>query len=56
VLPLVIRQEFMAKYYFARQEGKEMASKLVDMQRTVCQQWLEKFSPANVIQRQKKFV
>jgi hypothetical protein len=42
-----MRQEFMAKYYFARQEGKDRASELVDLQRAVCQGWLEKLKPAS---------
>jgi PadR family transcriptional regulator AphA len=43
-LPHQIRQEFMAKYYFARQEGKDQARKLIDLQRAACQGWLEKLS------------
>lgn len=41
--PHLIRQEFMAKYYFARQEGKEQLIRLIDVQRIACQQWLENF-------------
>jgi hypothetical protein len=36
----------MAKYYFARQEGKDWARELIDLQRTACQGWLETLKPA----------
>lgn len=39
-----MRQEFMAKIYFARQEGHERVNALVDAQRAVCQKWLESLS------------
>jgi DNA-binding PadR family transcriptional regulator len=40
-VPRFIRQEFMAKLYFARQEGDEKARALIELQRAICQQWLE---------------
>jgi PadR family transcriptional regulator AphA len=40
-VPRLIRQEFMVKYYFARQEGSEQARALVDLQRVICRGWLE---------------
>jgi len=41
--PHLMRQEFMAKYYFARQGGKEQTRLLLDTQRATCRQWLETF-------------
>ncbi len=40
-VPRLMRQEFFAKLYFARQEGQEGARALVDSQRIVCQEWLK---------------
>jgi PadR family transcriptional regulator, regulatory protein AphA len=41
-VPRLMRQEFMAKLYFARLDEKELVRKLVNSQRAVCQQWLDK--------------
>lgn len=38
-----MRQEFMAKLYFARQEGPACLRTLVQAQRAACQQWLAAF-------------
>jgi DNA-binding PadR family transcriptional regulator len=40
-VPRFVRQEFMAKLYFARQEDAEKAKALIELQRAVCQQWLD---------------
>jgi DNA-binding PadR family transcriptional regulator len=40
--PRQMRQEFMAKLYFARKEGPEMVARLVKGQKAVCTRWLEK--------------
>jgi hypothetical protein len=40
-VPRLMRQEFMAKYYFARREGREHARALVELQRSACKDWLE---------------
>lgn len=37
----LIRQELMAKLYFARREGSRQAQILLDAQRAACQKWLE---------------
>lgn len=36
-----MRQEFMVKLFFARQDGVRLARKLLGRQREVCRQWLE---------------
>jgi PadR family transcriptional regulator, regulatory protein AphA len=41
--PRLIRQEFMAKLYFARQEGLEKTKALIEVQRTTCQSWTDEF-------------
>jgi len=53
IAPRLIRQEFMAKYYFARQDGKKPTCNLLEMQSAVCQKWLEalkeeKFEPSSI--------
>ena len=35
-----IRQEFLAKLYFARREGPEISARLIERQRATCQSWL----------------
>ena len=37
----LMRQEFMAKYYFARLEGPVQMKALLDAQRATCLQWLD---------------
>jgi PadR family transcriptional regulator AphA len=37
------RQEFMAKLYFAQQEGVEVVARLIEQQRAACQSWLAEF-------------
>lgn len=37
------RQEFMAKLYFAQQEGKQTVSHLITRQIEICQEWREEF-------------
>jgi DNA-binding PadR family transcriptional regulator len=49
-VPRLMRQEFMAKYYFACQEGKEQARELIDLQRVSCQKWLEELNLGNIEQ------
>jgi PadR family transcriptional regulator, regulatory protein AphA len=39
--PRLIRQEFQAKLYFARQVSPEALNILVNRQRAVCQRWLD---------------
>jgi len=39
--PRHIRQEFLAKLYFARQDGTGQVRKLVALQRAACLRWLE---------------
>ena len=39
-----MRQEFMAKLYFARLEGEKQVQDLIDAQRATCQKWLESIS------------
>jgi len=39
-VPRLMRQEFMAKYYFALREGKEHARVLAEAQFAACQGWL----------------
>jgi DNA-binding PadR family transcriptional regulator len=41
-VPRLMRQEFMAKYYFARLEGPAQVKALIDTQRATCLHWLEK--------------
>jgi PadR family transcriptional regulator, regulatory protein AphA len=36
----LMRQEFLAKLYFAQQEGPELVRQLLERQRTLCQEWL----------------
>lgn len=40
----LIRQEFMAKFFFACREGEDQARILVDAQRDACQYWLDSLS------------
>ncbi|NMB68227.1 MAG: PadR family transcriptional regulator [Chloroflexi bacterium] len=40
----MMRQEFLAKIYFARQEGTKPIRTLVNVQRALCQQWLDSLS------------
>ena len=40
-VPRLMRQEFMAKYYFARLEGQAQVKVLIETQRAACLQWLE---------------
>jgi DNA-binding PadR family transcriptional regulator len=46
--PRLMRQDFMAKYYFACQEGSGSARRLLEIQRVVCQQWLEEAQSESV--------
>jgi PadR family transcriptional regulator, regulatory protein AphA len=39
--PRLVRQEFMAKLYFARYESQEQARALIALQRAACRKWLE---------------
>lgn len=39
-----MRQEFMAKLYFARLEGEKQVQDIIDAQRAACQKWLESIS------------
>lgn len=41
-VPRLIRQEFLAKLYFARLEDKSTMRKLLEKQRVVCQSWLDR--------------
>lgn len=36
-----VRQEFLAKFYFARCEGRQVAAQLIGRQRTTCHAWLQ---------------
>jgi DNA-binding PadR family transcriptional regulator len=36
-----MRLDFLAKFYFARREGRTVAGQLIAAQRAVCRQWLE---------------
>lgn len=46
-----IRLDFLAKFYFARREGPEVAEQLIEHQRTACWNWLtEQRSHARAIQ------
>ncbi len=47
-MPRLMRQEFMAKLYFARQDDPEKARALLTLQRNTCQEWLDTFSAENV--------
>jgi DNA-binding PadR family transcriptional regulator len=40
--PRLFRQEFMAKLYFARHDGRISVKRLIDSQRNTCLKWLEK--------------
>lgn len=42
VVPRLVRQEFLAKLYFLR-EDKESARQLISRQRNICQGWLDEF-------------
>ncbi len=41
--PRLVRQEFFAKLYFSKRENKDTVQKLVEVQRVVCQNWVEDF-------------
>lgn len=43
-MPRLIRQEFMAKLYFAKREKKEIAQQLVQKQRAACSNWIDEFN------------
>lgn len=38
--PRSMRQEFLAKFYFARQRDVDTAQRLIEVQRTQCEAWL----------------
>jgi DNA-binding PadR family transcriptional regulator len=42
-LPRLIRQEFLAKLYFARRENKDRVQQLIEKQRSVCTTWIDGF-------------
>ncbi|MEW6404053.1 MAG: PadR family transcriptional regulator [Chloroflexota bacterium] len=42
--PYLVRQEFMAKMYFAQKESAEKVQLLVENQRAVCTQWVDKLT------------
>ena len=46
--PRLMRQEFMAKYYFACREGQAHTHALINLQRTICQGWLESMKTEKV--------
>jgi len=48
--PRQIRQEFMAKLYFALQDGADSAKLLLRLQSAVCQKWIKKFSDGDASQ------
>ncbi|MEW5869592.1 MAG: PadR family transcriptional regulator [Chloroflexota bacterium] len=51
-----VRQEFMAKMFFARQEGEACLHALVQAQRASCQQWLAAFqAQAEVLQVERPY-
>ncbi len=52
----LMRQEFMAKIYFARKEGQELGGLLIDAQRAACQKWLESLSSEAVEQGSFKWL
>jgi DNA-binding PadR family transcriptional regulator len=43
-VPRLIRQEFMAKLYFAQRENIDTVRKLIERQRVVCQNWVDEFN------------
>lgn len=47
-VPRLMRQEFLAKYYFALLEGSEQAKALIHLQRPICQKWLKKMKAEKV--------
>lgn len=47
-VPRLIRQEFMAKCYFAQKEGSERVRILLDLQYKTCQNWLDNLKAENV--------
>ncbi len=38
-----MRQEFQLKLYFAQRESQDLYMRLIAVQRTACQLWLEKY-------------
>jgi PadR family transcriptional regulator, regulatory protein AphA len=36
-----LRLDFLAKFYFARREGPEVAARLIEQQRVACRSWLQ---------------
>ena len=52
----LMRQEFMAKIYFARREGQELSGILIEAQRAACQKWLETVSSEAVEQGSFKWL
>jgi DNA-binding PadR family transcriptional regulator len=44
----LMRQEFMAKLYFAHREGEIQARNLVEAQRVLCQKWIEELESEKV--------
>ena len=43
VAPRLIRQEFLAKLYFAQRENKDTPRQLIEKQRIICQGWIDEF-------------
>ena len=41
--PRLIRQDFFAKLFFAQRENKDTVQKLIEIQRGVCQNWIDDF-------------
>ncbi|MFN8381811.1 MAG: PadR family transcriptional regulator [Anaerolineales bacterium] len=41
--PRLIRQHFFAKLYFAQKEDANIAIKLIELQKSICQTWINEF-------------
>lgn len=42
-MPRLIRQEFLAKLYFAQRENRDTVRQLIENQRAVCRNWMDEF-------------
>lgn len=51
-----VRQEFLAKFYFAEREGVSVARQLIERQRTVCQDWLDAQDAQTITRDKERFV
>ncbi|MBL8079860.1 MAG: PadR family transcriptional regulator [Anaerolineales bacterium] len=53
--PRLVRQDFFAKLYFAARENKDTARRLIELQRIVCQSWIDRFNEKLAVSEQASY-